>query len=740
MMRRLSWGLRLFLVLLLGLCCVQISAQGTEEEFRNGIWVWGQTVREFGPNGAEIIAEHLEEFGFKDLFLLVKGNTGTLSYPSEVGLAGVREGDRDILREMLDAAHARGIKVHAWYVVNGDRVFVDEYPEEGMGHFQYGLEQERVNPASRKYRDYMKALIAEVLEKYEVDGIHLDYIRYPHALLGFSEQEIAAAKAAGVNMEKVKNLINRTFYEPGDNTSIFRAYENRDPDVIKWFELRTGYITSFAQEIKEVVEACGRPVVFSAALMPEGATGDTTAYVHYGQCYREAGKIFDLLVPMAYHAAYSKPPRWSATTADAAKNIARGKTAVYAGIQAYELKGSREISDTVRFVRESNADGVVLFRYGSFAFVSYKPEVTEDGQMTVTLKVINSSSQPVDRIEINFRGTGFVPEEERQVPEGFTFTIEENTLVVEGNRLLTGETAEIVVSGRKEFEPNREVLPTVELTFRKRLHTPVYIANTAKKAVPVTEEVVEEVAPIKAAIFTHPDATSEDSPKQALQILRNNGIQAEYINNRAIRQGKLDEFDLLIFPGGSGGAIATALGIDGCAEVEKFVKNGGGVIGICAGAYLIAKGYSNETSWLELIDAEILDVANWARGTGNVRVKVEDATHPVTAGFEGVLTAYYYNGPLLAVEEPPGESFFQKLLGLFKRKKETVETEPLPYDILMTFTSAVQPTEAGQRMIGTPALVTAEYEEGRCVWFSFHPELTSGMEKLLLQAAIWAAN
>jgi|GEM_PF-1245588 len=733
-MRTLSFGLRWILILLLGLCSVQIFAQGTEEEFRDGIWVWGQSVRELGPDGAAIIAEQLQEFGFKDIFLLVKGNTGTLGYPSEVGLAGVGEDDRDILREMIDEAHARGIKVHAWYVVNGDRVYVDEYPEEGMCHFQYGPEQARVNPVSRKYRDYMKALVAEVLENYEVDGIHLDYIRYPHALLGFSEYEIANAEAEGVNMNKVNNLINRTFYEPADNTSIFRAYENRDPDVVKWVELRTGYITSFAQEIKEVIEACGRPVVYSAALMPEGATGGSSAYVHYGQCYRDAGKIYDLLVPMAYHGAYSKPPRWSATTAETARNIVRN-VPVYAGIQAYELTGSREMASAVRFARESKADGMVLFRYGSFAFVSYKPEATEDSQMTVTLKVINSSGQPVDRIEVNFRGTGIVPEEVLEVQEDFSFSVDENTLVVEGSRILTGDTVEIVVAGRKEYEPNQEVLPSVELTFRKRLHTPVYIDNTAK----ITETAEEEDV-LKAAVFSHPDAISDNSKNQALNILNNNGIQAKTIDSRAVRQGKLEDFDLLVLPGGRGGGIATALGIDGSAEVEQFVKNGGGVIGICAGAYFISRGYTVETGWLELIDGDILDVDNWDRGTGNVQVKVEEATHPVTAGFEDELTVYYFNGPLLEVEQPR-EPFFQRLLGIFKRKEaKEVEEDPLPYEILMTYTSAVQQTETARRMIDTPALVTADYEEGRCVWFSFHPELTSGLEKLLLQAAFWAGG
>lgn len=218
---------------------------------------------------------------------------------------------------------------------------------------------------------------------------------------------------------------------------------------------------------------------------------------------------------------------------------------------------------------------------------------------------------------------------------------------------------------------------------------------------------------LKVAVFE--EGVSTDSMNSCVNILLDHGIEAKRINGASIRNDGLQGYDVLVFPGGGGGDQARALGSTGCAKVEEFVKNGGGVIGICAGGYLIAKGYSTETSWLELIDVEILDVDNWARGSGNVKVKVE-TDHPILKGYEGTLTARYVNGPLLT------------------------EPSPLPYQILMTFAGAVNQTPAGQRMTGTPALVVAGYGKGRCVWISFHPELTDGLEDLYIQAVLWAAN
>lgn len=65
----------------------------------------------------------------------------------------------------------------------------------------------------------------------------------------------------------------------------------------------------------------------------------------------------------------------------------------------------------------------------------------------------------------------------------------------------------------------------------------------------------------------------------------------------------LSKYDVLILPSGTGIGLAKALGLQGCSAVKKYVKEGGGCVGICAGAYLTAKGYTEETSMLELLEA-----------------------------------------------------------------------------------------------------------------------------------------
>ncbi|RLE92887.1 MAG: hypothetical protein DRN04_08920 [Thermoprotei archaeon] len=77
---------------------------------------------------------------------------------------------------------------------------------------------------------------------------------------------------------------------------------------------------------------------------------------------------------------------------------------------------------------------------------------------------------------------------------------------------------------------------------------------------------------------------------------------------------------------------------------QKYVKEGGGCVGICAGAYLLAKGYTEEASMLELLEAEIKNWPIWYLGIGIVYLKTV-TEHPVVYGFQGEFPNYILERP-----------------------------------------------------------------------------------------------
>lgn len=67
----------------------------------------------------------------------------------------------------------------------------------------------------------------------------------------------------------------------------------------------------------------------------------------------------------------------------------------------------------------------------------------------------------------------------------------------------------------------------------------------------------------------------------------------DYRNDRKLRDlNRNFPTDVLLFPGGSGSKQGKALGEAGRSHVRQFTREGGGVIGICAGAYLCSSHYS----------------------------------------------------------------------------------------------------------------------------------------------------
>lgn len=179
----------------------------------------------------------------------------------------------------------------------------------------------------------------------------------------------------------------------------------------------------------------------------------------------------------------------------------------------------------------------------------------------------------------------------------------------------------------------------------------------------------------------------------------------------------LRQFDVLIFPGGSGSGQAKGIGEAGAAAVRRFIDGGGGYVSSCAGTYLATNGYP----WsLKILDANTVDRKHWRRGTGTVTIELTEAGRKLLGDVEGLVPIRYANGPIL---EPAGSG-------------ELADFTPLAY-----YRSEVAMNGAPRGvMIGTPAIVSGQYGAGRVICFSPHPEYTKGLEGFVRRAVSWAAG
>ena len=137
-----------------------------------GVWMWPQSVRE---RGAQHVVSVCRRVGVTDIFFLVKGLAGTTSFQSQIAPACC---ERDLLRELLDAAHAQGMRVHAWLTSASDEHYKQLHPESGRCHYIRGKDNGLISLSDAGYLDYMERIVRELCAGCAIDGLHLDYIRY----------------------------------------------------------------------------------------------------------------------------------------------------------------------------------------------------------------------------------------------------------------------------------------------------------------------------------------------------------------------------------------------------------------------------------------------------------------------------------------------------------------------------------------------------------------------------------
>ena len=212
--------------------------------------------------------------------------------------------------------------------------------------------------------------------------------------------------------------------------------------------------------------------------------------------------------------------------------------------------------------------------------------------------------------------------------------------------------------------------------------------------------------PVRIGVYSH--STNETKAAGIVRVFsliltKEKGYALQRVKPQDIRAGGLTNLDVLIMPGGSGSKQATNLETSGCEAIRQFVKNGGGYVGICAGAYLASSHYP----WsLSLINAQVIDRQHWARGKGNVILTFSEAGQRALGHPEAEVEVYYGQGPLYGRGTndalPPYEE-----LAVYKTE---VAKENVPEGVPM----GVMP--------GKTAIARSEYGKGRVVCYSPHPE------------------
>ncbi|GMV22560.1 MAG: hypothetical protein AMXMBFR57_25090 [Acidimicrobiia bacterium] len=374
-----------------------------------GLWVLRTSMT--SPERIQEVVTRAVSGGYNTLLVQVRGR-GDAFYQSahdpralELRTAGA---SFDPLDEMVTRAHAAGLKVHAWFNTNlvasavsvptDPKHIVRRHPEWLMVPQQLAPMLHRRQPTQAAYltelarwtrresatveglflspipeasQEYTLSVVRDLIERYPVDGLHLDYIRYPSPDFDMSAAALEAFHAhmaPRVPPADRARLDQRAVKEPLVWT---RTY----PDA--WLEFRRARLTQLVERIRALTNARGTMQLTAAVWpSPDEARGRK---LQDWSAWAEAG-LLDAICPMAYAEA---PAAFRAQVA-ATMGGAHGRP-VWAGIGAWRLPASRT-AGAIEATRSAGTSGFLLFSYDSLVeqgrrgsyFTTLRPTVAPD--------------------------------------------------------------------------------------------------------------------------------------------------------------------------------------------------------------------------------------------------------------------------------------------------------------------------------------------------------------------------
>jgi uncharacterized lipoprotein YddW (UPF0748 family) len=348
------------------------------------------------PESVRALVRRARENGFTDLIVQVRGR-GDAYYASslEPRAEALTEqpDDFDPLALTIEEAHRYGIKVHAWiniYLVadleslpaSRDHL-IYQHPEwvmvprgiatelydtrpDGGPYLDRIVEFSRLNrheleglfvsPAHPGVKDNLFDIWMDVATRYDVDGLHFDYVRYPNPHYDYSRVSIDRFR-----QEVEKKLSRRdrlALAARSQQDPLF--YVRKFPAAYAKFQ--RDQVTDLVARVYRGVKRVKPRVIISAAVFANEEDASRSRFQEWREWLRMGW--LDVVCPMAY----TPDTELFRKQMGDAISFSAGKR-VWSGIGAYKQPAESAV-EKIRVARELGAEGFILFSYDSSIKVS----------------------------------------------------------------------------------------------------------------------------------------------------------------------------------------------------------------------------------------------------------------------------------------------------------------------------------------------------------------------------------
>lgn len=345
-----------FLIIFFTLSYVLLSA-ATNRETR-AVWITTNFSLDWPPKtfnendqkeSLKKIFENLSEKKFNTVYFQVRSN-GTVLYYSDIepfspyltGQTGLKP-SYDPLQYAIDLGREFNIEVHAW--INTIRCFSgsDDIYLQHPKHIrnanpdwtvrvmsENGSLSYWMNPGYFRVQDYLVDLMNELVSKYDIDGIHLDFFRYPDK--DFDD--------------------DKYFKQNGFNTTLDEWRRNNLTTILRKFK-------ASANPKNPLLKVGATPIGIRKSLK------DAIGWEGYSSVYQDTERwleeqLVDYLTPQIYW-NFKDNPKFDILADDwVEKSYNRN---IILGLAAYKNDVKLELQEMIEYSRKIGAAGVSFFRY-----------------------------------------------------------------------------------------------------------------------------------------------------------------------------------------------------------------------------------------------------------------------------------------------------------------------------------------------------------------------------------------
>lgn len=319
---------------------LQISLKG---EIRA---VWDHSGRGLYPGDWVRTCTQLKDAGISDIYVNVAG-AGFAHYASSVlPHSRVFDEQGDQLAACLAAAKPMGLRVHAWilcFTTEGatqDRIEIFRKREWLLTN-EDGSARAWLDPAVPEVRAYLISAVRELATNYKIDGVHLDFVRYPDFVssLGPYTQarfEKATGRRAADWPEDVKSGALRAMF-------------------LRW---RAEQVSDFVQAAHKTLKRYASGQLLTAAVFGKypsclDAVGqDWESWINIG--------LVDYVMPMNYTEDMDKFNEWLGQQTRTRKQAMKIISGI--GVTAAESRlDAVQVIDQIRATRRAGCSGFALF-------------------------------------------------------------------------------------------------------------------------------------------------------------------------------------------------------------------------------------------------------------------------------------------------------------------------------------------------------------------------------------------